>query len=451
MKRFIIIFIITTLTSCSFDSKTGIWKDASNFPIENQDVISIESGDSKNRYEEVFTRDFIYSEEKNSLLNSSFEMDTPFQIENWLQKYGTESNNISNFSYSGNKTLVSKSLKVKGLSGIRDILFYNNNLISYNRKGKIFVYSLLLKKRIYEYNFYKKKFKKVNKNISFLINEDVLYASDNLGYLYAIDLVKKSLIWAKNYGIPFRSNLKFVNEQLFVANQDNVLYSINTKTGEKNWQYATSGTFLKSDFKNNIALDKNTNTLLFYNTSGELYSINYLSKKFNWVLNFKNSSSAGDTDLFISNPVILKNNNMIISTEKAVLSYNFLFVSKNWSFPSDSILKPFLTTNYTYIISKKNFLICLENKSGEVLWSKNIYKSLQNKKTKNLGNFIDIQIINSELNLFTDAGYLLSFSSKNGNLDFIKKISKNGINSEIFFSKNNFLLVDKKKRLLKFN
>ena len=140
---------------------------------------------------------------------------------------------------------------------------------------------------------------------------------------------------------------------------------------------------------------------------------------------------------------------MIISTEKAVLSYNFLFVSKNWSFPSDSILKPILTTNYTYIISKKNFLICLENKSGEVLWSKNIYKSLQNKKTKNLGNFIDIQIINSELNLFTDAGYLLSFSSKNGNLDFIKKISKNGINSEIFFSKNNFLLVYKKKKITK--
>ena len=61
MKIFISIFIITTLTACSFDSKTGIWKDASNFPIENQDGTSIESGDSANKYEEVFTKDSKYN------------------------------------------------------------------------------------------------------------------------------------------------------------------------------------------------------------------------------------------------------------------------------------------------------------------------------------------------------------------------------------------------------
>ena len=42
------------------------------------------------------------------------------------------------------------------------------------------------------------------------------------------------------------------------------------------------------------------------NTSGELYSINYLTQKINWVLNFKNSSLAGDVDLFLSYPLILK-------------------------------------------------------------------------------------------------------------------------------------------------
>ena len=74
-----------------------------------------------------------------------------------------------------------------------------------------------------------------------------------------IDLNSRSLLWAKNYGIPFRSNINFANNQLFLANQDNVIYSINIQNGDKNWQFATSLTFLKSDFYNNFAVDEVNN------------------------------------------------------------------------------------------------------------------------------------------------------------------------------------------------
>ncbi len=174
------------------------------------------------------------------------------------------------------------------------------------------------------------------------------------------------------------------------------------------------------------------------------------NKKINWVLNFKNSSLAEDTDLFLSNPIIIKNNNLLISTEKALLNYDPLTSAKNWSFPSNSTLKPILTDNYTFTFSTKNLLICLENKTGKVLWSKDIYRELKETK-KEIGNFYDFNITNNKINLFSKKGYLLSFDFKNGNLEYIKKISKNGLSSQIIFIKDNMFLIDTKNKLLKFN
>jgi len=456
MKRLFLIFVIIIAASCSFDNKTGIWKDASNIPADNQDAKSIENNNSKNRYEDVFIKNQIYGEEKESLNTSSFEIDAPVKSENWLQQFATSTNNVSNFLYSGNKTLLSKSSKLSKFSLVknysnRNIVFYEDNLITYDHKGTIFIYSLNLNKKIFEYNFYKKNFKNYKKEIYLIISEDTLYVADNLGYLYAINLLSKSLIWAKNYGIPFRSNLKVASGQFFLVNQDNVIYSIDINTGDKNWQFATSLTFLKSDYKNNIALDEVNSNLLFLNTNGELYSISYLNQKINWVLNFKNSSLAGDTDLFLSQPIVIKNNNLIISTEKAILSYDIILASRKWIFPAELVLKPIATTNYTYVVTKNDFLICLDSKTGEVVWSKNIYKNLKNKVIKKIGMLYHFKIVNKELNLFSKNGYLLSFNHSNGNLNYLKNISKNGISSEIIFVKDNMFLIDNDNKLLKYN
>jgi outer membrane protein assembly factor BamB len=452
MKSFFLIFVIFIFSSCSFDNKTGIWKDASNIPEVVQDVRSIDGDTTESRYENIFTKNQLFNEEVDVLSNYFFEHDAPVQTNSWLEQYGFKTNNISNFSYSGNNILVSKSSKLNKLLSNKNIIFYKDNLINYDHKGKIFIYSLSQKKKIFEYNFYKKKFKKFKKIIYLAVDKDILYAADNLGYVYAINIKSESLIWAKNYGIPFRSNIKVIDGQILAANQDNKIYAINIITGDSIWQFSTSITFLKSDFINNFVVDEPNGNLIFLNTSGELYSINYVNQKINWILNFKKSALAEDTDLFLSQPVIVKNNSLIISTERAILNYNSINGNKNWNFPTNSTLKPILTTNYTYIFSKNNLLICLENKTGNVLWSKYIYKNLNAKiKVKKIGKFTDFKIVNNELNLFSANGYLLSFNYSNGNLKNAEKISKNGISSNAVFLKNNMFLIDNKNKLLKFN
>ena len=316
---------------------------------------------------------------------------------------------------------------------------------------KIFIYSIDLKKKLFKYNFYKKKYKNFKKEIYLAINKNILIAADNLGYIYAIDLNTKSLIWAKNYGIPFRSNIKITDKQILLANQDNVIYSLELTSGEKNWQYSTNLTFLKSDFINNFTIDELNKNLFFLNTSGEFYSINYKNKNINWVLNFRNASLKGNTNLFLSQPIIQKKDILIISTEKGVLSYNRINGMKNWFFASNASTKPILTTHFLYLISKNNLLICLDNKTGSVLWSKNIYKNITTKIVKKIGKLYDFKIVNNDLSIYTRKGYLLTYNYKNGNFIETKKISKNGINSEVVFLNKGMFLIDNKNKLLKFN
>ena len=111
------------------------------------------------------------------------------------------------------------------------ILYENDNVISTDQSGNINVYSLSDKKKILKFNFYKKKYKKNLKKLNIIVEKNIIYVSDNLGYLYSFDYYKNKILWAKNFKIPFRSNLKIFKDKLILSNQNNHLYFINKNNG----------------------------------------------------------------------------------------------------------------------------------------------------------------------------------------------------------------------------
>ena len=98
-----------------------------------------------------------------------------------------------------------------------------------------------------------------------------------------------------------------------MSNQDNIIYSIKISNGDKNWEFSTTPTVLKTKFENNILVDDKNSSILFLNTSGELYSINYLNRKINWFFNFSRSMSKEITELFSATPLVLKINKLLRS------------------------------------------------------------------------------------------------------------------------------------------
>ena len=98
--------------------------------------------------------------------------------------------------------------------------------------------------------------------------------SDNLGYIYSVNIQTSEIKWAKNYGIAFNSNIKIHNNIIFILNQDNKLYMISEINGNHILGLETFPSFLKTKYKTNISLDSKNNNVFFITSNGELYSIN---------------------------------------------------------------------------------------------------------------------------------------------------------------------------------
>ena len=126
--------------------------------------------------------------------------------------------------------------------------------------------------------------------------------ADNIGYLYAFDYKKNEILWAKNYKIPFSSNLKLAKNNLILSNQNNNLFFINKIDGNIIKQIPTEETTVKNNFKSNLSI--NQDSVLYLNTYGSLYSINFTSKEINWFLNLKDAINFSSNDLFFGSEVI---------------------------------------------------------------------------------------------------------------------------------------------------
>ena len=142
-------------------------------------------------------------------------------------------------------------------------------------RGNIIIYSPNDEEKIInKFNFYKKKYKHIKKYLNISVDNDILIISDNIGYLYALSLNTGKIIWAQNYKIHFRSNLKIFKNKIIAANQNNNLYFINKEDGSVIRLIPTEEVIVSNQFINNISLTKNST--LFLNTYGTLYSISMI-------------------------------------------------------------------------------------------------------------------------------------------------------------------------------
>ena len=446
MKKIILTLIAFFLCySCSLDNKTGIWKDSSK--VEKKIVAQ----NKTTKIKSVFEKDKIFNKEISANSEYIVKLNKTYNNNEWIDSYLNETNATPNFSYKNNKILVFKSKNLFKRSSINNFLYNKNNIISFDNKGTIFVYSLDLREKIFEYNFYKKKFKKYKKEIYIVIKNNKIFAADNLGYVYCVDILTTKLIWAKNTGIPFRSNIKIVDNNLFVANQDNTIFSFNISSGEKKWSFSTSQAFLTTDFINSIAINKKINSVIMLNTNGELTSINYEQNKINWIINFKSASSFSEnTNLFLGSPILIEGENLIISADNTIQNHNILSGQKKWVQYISSKTKILTTNENIFLINEANLLICIDIKSGKIVWSQNIFNDLNKKIKKKIGKITNILAVENKIMLFSDKGFLLSCNYQNGKLVSSFHISKNGINSDPIFVNRSMYLVNKKSQLLIF-
>ncbi len=443
MKFLYFLVILIFFIGCSFDDKSGIWKNDGNVSKSNND---------KNQY-----KDF----KKISSSYDFFDKEIPFDKKNtlkvpklisppeWKENFYSDTNNFDNFNYKLLNNIQFKSKKISKYPINDYLLFINNKLILNDEGGNILIYSIEENRLISEFNFYKKKYKNFKKKLNLIAENDILYASDSLGYIYAYDIKKNNLIWAKNFKIPFSSNFKISNDKLFSADVNNTLLIMNKNNGNIIKQIPSEENLVRNNFTNNLS--QNNRSILYLNTFGSLYSVDKKNLNINWFVNLNPSMEINNLNLFESNQIINDENLIVVTTN----TFTYVLNAKNGSiiFRTNFIssIKPLLINDHLVLVSKNNLLISFDLKKGDIIYSYDINKKISEFLSikKKQVQFKFLTIANNDLLIFLKNSYVLRFTIE-GELKNIYRLPSKIKTNPIFIG-NKMLFVDLKKKLFVIN
>ncbi len=441
MKVIKLLGILFFLIGCSFDNRSGIWMSENETSSNKDDLFK--------EFEKISSNKEIYNKIIPLTTNYNFKIPKIFYNLDWVDIFYSENNNILNFAYNDSNKTFLKSKKLTRYNINNYILAKNNKLILNDQRGNIILYSLKQNKLISKFNFYKKKHKDIQKKLYIIIEKNIIYVADNLGYIYALNINNNKLLWAKNYKIPFRSNLKVKKNKIIVSNQKNKLIFLDKKNGNLLNIIPTEETLIHNNFINNLSIYNED--ILFLNSYGSLYSINIINMKINWFLNLKQSTNLNTTDLFLGNQIVNYKDRIIVSSNDNTYLINALNGSIIETYNFSSALKPIINDNHILLITKNNLILAIDLKTNKIIYSYNVIQKVSNflnSKKKKI-NFYEMLQINNKISFFTRNSYKIDFKI-NGELENIEKLPAK-INSLPIIVNKSILYIDSNNKLAVIN
>ena len=438
ITKFLAIFSISLISHCSFDTKTGIWK--------NINEINYEKTKQFEGFEILYEKEKKFNQIIKPTSNSQVIIAPPKTNLKWTDIYYRENNNLENFNFKnlGKQIFISSKLNRGKLND--KILFDGENALVTDNKGNIIVYSLTNQQIILKYNFYKKEFKKIEKKLHAYVEDEIIYIGDNLGYLYSINYIKGKVLWAKNYKVPFRSNLKIVGKMLILADENNLIYYINKENGDKIKFIPTEESIIKNDFVSSFAASQKK--IFYLNTYGSIYSIS--NKGYiDWFINLNESLETNSRSLFYSNPILVFEDKLIILTNQNLFILNKNNGSRILKIPISSRLKPIVSGKTIFLITENNLLVSINLETGNILYSLKINDEIANfLETQSKSIFIKtFALINNEIQIFLKNSYVVRFSAK-GYIKDIYKLPKKLDSFPIFINDTMIFLNNKNKLVI---
>ena len=441
---FFLLFII--ISHCSFDNKTGIWDEGLE---EKKRISKLEKEqDQEGDYVKIYSSEEIFYEEISPKKNIT--LSKPIKNITWQMSDFNLHNSLTNYYLSSiSNTFLKKKIgkdKFSISNVVSSPVIYKNKIVFADDVGTIF-YINKYGKVIWKKNIYKKVYKKIYKNLSFTIYKDKVYVVDNIGFMYAINLQNSKVIWFKNHGTPFKSNIKIFDDNIYVINQDNRILCFSTKNGNKIWDLRSISSFIKSQGLQSLAISKEGD-LITLNTSGDLFKIKASNGSLHWSLNITESKLAHETDFFRSSSIVLSDDDIIFSASKSLFSYNLSNGYLNWKKNIDSNSTPIVDGNHIFVVTNNGFFINLDKTTGQIIWSTNILKILKNnKRVTKISGFI---LGSGKVYILTHNGYLIVSSATSGKTEYFKKIG-NEISVPPVISNGALYILTNKSKIFGFN
>ncbi|MDC1159140.1 PQQ-like beta-propeller repeat protein [Candidatus Pelagibacter sp.] len=432
MNRFKLFILLIFLTSCSLDTKSGIW-------TKKQKIIEEE----KQNIKSLFETENVLENELNT--NLVIKLTSRLSSNSFIN---SQSNNNGRLDYDGNLKSTSKFKfsKIKNFESLEpEILAINNNLIFHNNKGTLIKFDPS-SKIIWKKNFYNKQEKKINPIIFFNNNKNILIVADNISKYYAVDIENGNLIWSKENSSPFNSQVKIYKDKFFIVDFENTLRAYSINDGKELWNIKTGDTFIKSEKKLSIVI---TNNIVYFNNSiGDISAVDIESGNLLWQTPTQNSTIYQDSFSLKTSDLITDGKSIVFSNNKnEFYSIDAKSGFLKWKQKINSNLTSSMVNQLIFTISNEGYFVVIDDKTGNMIRVTDVFSQFKKRRLKinPVGFFVGKQ----NIYLTTNHGRLLVIDISSGKTKKVLKIDNEKISRPFVLNKNLFII--KENSIIKLN
>jgi len=421
--KLLLIFFSLIIYSCSSDKNKKVDLDIFKKQGENINVFDLNN---------VFDKEV----DARSLL----QLNQPQLNKKWSCEHFSSNNFYDHLIYEGKfQDIFKKSIGdyVNKNNDSGSLLVFENFVFFSDEKGKIYKFDTISQKVIWELKIYESSYNDYPKNIALFLNGDVLYAADNLGFIYSIDVQVGKIVWQQNYGIPFSSHLNFNKGVLYVVNQNSRLYAFNPADGQKIWSFESLSGLIKPSRSSNISLYDNK--LLFSNDLGDITAIDLDQQVIIWTKNILSQNTISNNLVFkISNILIDKKDVYVSSNSGDLFNFNLETGEIKWSYKLSSIQNHISTEKYLFVLTENGFVVAFNKLNGTILWSLNLAKLSKDKKVSI--EYYGLLLASNNLYVTSSNGDIYKISANDGKYVTHKKINSDLSRAPIIIDNKIFIL-----------
>ena len=423
MKYFLIFFLSLIIFSCSSDKDKKV--DLEVFKNQGEKI-------------NVFEANNIFDKEISS--KSPLLLNSPQSNKNWVYEHFSSNNLYEHLVYEGKfQDIFKKSIGdyINKINDSGSLLVSNEFVFFSDEKGKIYKFDLKNQRVIWELKIYESSLNNYPKNIALYLNSNILYAADNLGFLYSIDTETGKPIWQQNYGVPFSSNLNFYKSILYVVNQNSRLYAFNPIDGEKIWSFESLSGLIKPSRSSSISILNNN--LLFTNDVGDVTVIDLNQQVIVWTKNILSQNTISNNLFFKTSNLLIDKKDVFISSNSGdLLNFNFDTGEIKWSQKLSSIQNHISTDKYLFVLTENGFIIAFNKTNGTILWSLNLSKFSRDSKT--VSSYYGLLLASNNLYATSSNGDIYKISANDGTYISHKKINSDLSRAPIIVDNRIFIL-----------
>ena len=423
MKYFLIFFLSLIIFSCSSDKDKKV--DLEVFKNQGEKI-------------NVFEANNIFDKEISS--KSPLLLNSPQSNKDWVYEHFSSNNLYEHLVYEGKfqdifKKSIGDYINKNNDSG--SLLVSNEFVFFSDEKGKIYKFDIKNQRVIWELKIYESSLNNYPKNIALYLNSNILYAADNLGFLYSIDTETGKPIWQQNYGVPFSSNLNFYKSILYVVNQNSRLYAFNPIDGEKIWSFESLSGLIKPSRSSSISILNNN--LLFTNDVGDVTVIDLNQQVIVWTKNILSQNTISNNLIFKTSNLLIDKKDVFVSSNNGdLLNFNFDTGEIKWSHKLSSIQNHISTDKYLFVLTENGFIIAFNKTNGTILWSLNLTKFSRDSKT--VPSYYGLLLASNNLYATSSNGDIYKISANDGTYISHKKINSDLSRAPIIVDNRIFIL-----------